>query len=61
MNRRTDSSSWKILSTSNESSGRGIPIEMELAHVYTLRDGRVARCVEYFDRAEALDAVGLRE
>src|SRR5882724_9247968 len=29
MNRRTDSSSWKILSTSNESSGRRIPIEME--------------------------------
>src|SRR4030088_3275458 len=29
MNRRTDSSSWKILSTSIESSGRRIPIEME--------------------------------
>src|SRR3989442_14348011 len=29
MNRRTDSSSWKILSTSNESSGRRIQIEME--------------------------------
>jgi ketosteroid isomerase-like protein len=39
----------------------GLPLEMELAHVYTLRDGRVARCVEYFDRAEALEAVGLRE
>src|SRR6267378_2094377 len=29
MNRRTESSSWKILSTSIESSGRRIPIEME--------------------------------
>src|SRR6266516_5286435 len=29
MNRRTDSLSWKILSTSIESSGRRIPIEME--------------------------------
>jgi uncharacterized protein len=38
----------------------GLPLEMELAHVYTLRDGRAARCVEYFDRAEALEAVGLR-
>jgi ketosteroid isomerase-like protein len=37
------------------------PLEMELAHVYTLRDGKATRCVEYFDRAEALEAVGLRE
>src|ERR1700719_1108914 len=29
MNRRTDSSSWKIFSTSIESSGRRIQIEME--------------------------------
>jgi hypothetical protein len=39
----------------------GLPIDMELAHVYTLRDGRIARLVEYMDRAEALDAVGLEE
>ena len=35
----------------------GAPLEMELAHVYTLKAGR---CVEYMDRAEALKAVGLR-
>src|SRR5712691_9840400 len=34
----------------------GAPLEMELAHVYTFRDGRATRCVEYFDRAEALEA-----
>ncbi len=39
----------------------GAPLEMELAHVYTLRDGKATRCVEYMDRAEALEAVGLRE
>ena len=39
----------------------GAPLEMELAHVYTLRDGKAARCVEYMDRNEALEAVGLRE
>jgi len=39
----------------------GAPVEMELAHVLTMRDGRVARTVEYMDRAEALEAVGLRE
>ena len=46
-------------------SGHGaeskVPIEMELAHVITLRDGKWARTVEYADRAEALEAVGLRE
>src|SRR4051794_3884393 len=37
----------------------GIPLEMELAHVYTLRDGKAARVVEYTDRKEALEAAGL--
>ena len=39
----------------------GAPLEMELAHVISLRDGRVARTVEYFDRNEALEAAGLEE
>src|SRR5437588_2523783 len=29
----------------------GIPIHMDLAHVYTMRDGRAVRLVEYSDRA----------
>jgi ketosteroid isomerase-like protein len=37
----------------------GIPLEMELAHVYTLRDGKAARVVEYADRNRALEAAGL--
>jgi ketosteroid isomerase-like protein len=36
-------------------------VAMELAHVLTMRDGKVARTVEYFDRAEALEAAGLSE
>ena len=39
----------------------GIPLEMELAHVVTMRDGRAARTVEFMDRAEALEAAGLRK
>jgi len=39
----------------------GAPLEMELAHVYTLRDGKATRCAEYFQRDEALEAVGLAE
>ncbi len=29
--------------------------------IMTMRDGKVARTVEYFDRAEALEAAGLSE
>ena len=39
----------------------GAPVEMELAHVLTIRDGRAARIAEYFDRDEALEAAGLSE
>jgi ketosteroid isomerase-like protein len=37
----------------------GVPIEMDLAHVVTVRDGKISRLVEYEDRPEALKAVGL--
>ena len=37
----------------------GIPLEMELAHVYTLRGGRAAKVVEFTDRDEALETLGL--
>ena len=46
---------------SGHGEGSGAPVEMELAHVLTMRDGKVARTVEYFDRAEALEATGLSE
>jgi uncharacterized protein len=39
----------------------GVPIDMQMAHVCTVRDGKVARLAEYLDRAEALAAVGLRD
>ena len=37
----------------------GIPIDMELAQLYTMRDGKAAKAVEYMDRDEALEAGGL--
>jgi ketosteroid isomerase-like protein len=40
-------------------AGSGVPMEMELAHVWTLRDGRAARVLEYTDRAKGLAAAGL--
>jgi ketosteroid isomerase-like protein len=42
-------------------AGSGALVEMEMAHVITLRDGKFARVDEYYDRAEALKAVGLEE
>jgi uncharacterized protein len=35
----------------------GISLDRQTAHVWTLRDGRVARCEVYLDRSEALEAV----
>ena len=46
---------------SGHGQGSGAPVEMELAHVLTMRDGRVARTAEYNDRTEALEAAGLSE
>jgi ketosteroid isomerase-like protein len=40
-------------------AGSGVPMEMSLAHVWTLRDGRAERVVEYFDRDAGLAAAGL--
>ena len=46
-------------------SGHGassrLPIDMELAHVLTLEEGRVRRLDEFTDRTEALEAAGLSE
>jgi ketosteroid isomerase-like protein len=50
---------WVRFSGQGEESG--VPVEMELAHVLTMPNGKVARIVEYFDRAEALTAAGLSE
>jgi ketosteroid isomerase-like protein len=37
----------------------GVEMKMELAHVVTLEGGKTRRIEEYFDRSEALKAVGL--
>ena len=47
------------LTGSGATSGAGF--EIRIAHLWTLRDGRIVRGEGYADRAEALEAVGLRE
>ena len=39
----------------------GTPVEMSFAHVFTLRDGKLARVELYSDRDEALAVAGLWE
>jgi uncharacterized protein len=46
---------------SGHGAGSGVPIEMELAHVWTVEGGKIRRIEEYSDRAEGLEAAGLAE
>ena len=39
----------------------GISVEIEVTHVYEVRDGQIARVDEYDTLEEALEAAGLRE
>src|SRR6187200_1363769 len=39
----------------------GVPIESELGDLFTLRDGKIVRYYSYWNRADALEAAGLRE
>jgi ketosteroid isomerase-like protein len=41
--------------------GSGAPFEIDVAHLWTVRDGVVVRGHGYANRAEALEVVGLSE
>jgi ketosteroid isomerase-like protein len=41
--------------------GSGVEVNIEVFQLWTFRDGKVARGQAFFDREEALEAVGLRE
>jgi hypothetical protein len=42
-------------------AGSGVPIEMEMAQVWTVEDGKIRRIAEFSDRDEGLEAAGLRD
>jgi ketosteroid isomerase-like protein len=46
---------------SGHGAGSEVPIEMVMAQVWTIEDGRIRRIEEYMDRAEALEAAGMAE
>ena len=44
-----------------EARTSGVHLERDVAHVWTLKEGRVTGIQAYLDREEALEAAGLRE
>jgi ketosteroid isomerase-like protein len=47
--------------TSAKGKTSGAAIDMEVAHLWTIGGGRIARFQTFASHAEALEAVGLRE
>ena len=49
-----------FLNTYSRGRASGIELQPQVAHVLRFRDEKCVKCVTYLDRAEALEAVGLR-
>jgi ketosteroid isomerase-like protein len=49
-----------LLHQRGRSKATGMPVEMSLAQVWTLRDGKQMRMDMYSEQSEALEAAGLR-
>jgi len=50
-----------VLHVTGRAKASGVETELRYAVICTVRDGKIARGREYGDRAEALEAAGLRE
>jgi len=50
-----------VIRQRGRSKSTGLPVDMRLAQIFTVRDGKLARVELYNDPAEALKAVGLEE
>ena len=50
-----------LIRVTAEGEASGLPVVQETAHVWTVRNGRLASIQVYRDRAQALEAVGLSE
>ena len=50
-----------VVRVSIRGKGSGVSVSQEIFSVVTIRDRSIARIIEYTDRAEALEAAGLRE
>jgi ketosteroid isomerase-like protein len=50
-----------VVSFTWQGTGTGPEAKMEITAIYTVRNGRVRDMENFWDRAEALEAIGLRE
>jgi ketosteroid isomerase-like protein len=50
-----------VLHMVGRGSGSGLDLDQTDAHVFTIREGRIARWQNFTARAEALEAAGLRQ
>ena len=48
-----------VLGTRGESVQTGLPFEHDWAYLFTFRDGRIIEWRAYFDKSEALEAMGI--
>ncbi len=58
----TDAGKDKVLvvvRVSIRGKGSGVSVSQQIFEVVTVREGKIARMIEYTDRAEALEAAGL--
>jgi ketosteroid isomerase-like protein len=55
----TDDGAVIFLEVQAAGKSSGIPVRLEVAHVVTLRDGKVVRVRAFIDREQALRAAGL--
>jgi ketosteroid isomerase-like protein len=50
-----------VLHISGRAKASAAPVDMRVAFLYTIRDGRIVRGREYLTREEALKAAGMRD
>jgi ketosteroid isomerase-like protein len=50
-----------LMTIQGRGKGSGVPVVIRSADLWTIRDGKIISLVGYTDRAEGLEAVGVRE
>jgi ketosteroid isomerase-like protein len=50
-----------LMTIEGRGKGSGVPVVIRSADLFTIRDGKIVSLVGYPERAEGLEAVGVRE
>ena len=57
--RQADEQVLALIRLRGRAKGSGVPVEMEISHLLTFRDGKQLRLAAYTSHAEGLEAAGL--